>query len=58
MHLQIELFSIGSTNTSMINWQLDVFDAHRSERPRTAVTEEMIDALRLSIEDDPRAVYQ
>ena len=37
---------------------MDVFDAHRSERPRTAVIEEMIVDVQLLIEDDPHMTYQ
>ena len=37
---------------------MDVFDAHRSERPQTAVIEEMMVDIQLLIEDDPHMTYQ
>ena len=49
----------------ILNWfygckceKLNVFDAYRLERPRTAVTEERIDMVRLFTEDDPHITYQ
>ncbi|CAF4135886.1 unnamed protein product [Rotaria sp. Silwood2] len=38
--------------------KLDVSDSLRSDRPRAAVTDEMIDAVRLMIDDDPHVTYQ
>ena len=37
---------------------MNVFDAHRSERPQTAVTEEMMVDVQLLIEDNPHMTYQ
>jgi histone-lysine N-methyltransferase SETMAR len=54
-----------SSDRTVLNWfheyergKLDVSDAPRSGRPRTAVSDEMIDAVRLLIEDDPHTTYQ
>ena len=38
--------------------KFNVFDVHGSERSRTAVIEEMIDAVQLLLEDDPHLTYQ
>ena len=37
---------------------MDVSDSPRSERPRIAVTDEMTDAVRLMINNDPHVTYQ
>ena len=53
------------SDRTVLNWfheyehgKLDVSDSPRSGRPRTAVTDEMIDAVRLMIDDDPHVTYQ
>ena len=53
------------SDRTVLNWfheyergKLDVSDAPRPGRPRTAVTDEMIGAVRLLIEDDPHMTYQ
>ena len=38
--------------------KLDVSDSPRSGRTRTAVIDEMIDVVRLMIDDDPHVTYQ
>jgi hypothetical protein len=51
------------SDRTVLNWfhdykrgKLDVSDAPRPGRPRIAVTDEMIDAVRLLIEDDPHDI--
>ena len=53
------------SDRTVFNWfreyergKLDVSDASRSGRPRTAVSEEMVDTVRSIIEDDPHATYE
>lgn len=53
------------SDRTVLNWfheyqqgNLKVEDDPRSGRPRTSVNEQMIDAVRTIIEDDPRSIYQ
>ena len=53
------------SDRTVLNWfheyqqgNLKIEDHPRSGRPRTAVTEEIIDAVRAIIEEDPHSIYQ
>ena len=53
------------SSRTVFNWfheyereKLDVSDSPRSGRPRTAVIDEMVDAVRLMIDDDLYVTYQ
>ncbi|CAF4656764.1 unnamed protein product [Rotaria sp. Silwood2] len=53
------------SDRTILNWfdgyergKLAVSDSPRSGRPRAAVTDETIDAVRLMIDDDPHLTYQ
>ena len=65
VHLVAAWDDQASSDRKVLNWfheyergKLDVSDSPRSERPRTALTDEMIDADRLMIDDDPHVTYQ
>ena len=60
-----EKFHCLSRNWTVLKWfheyehgKLDVFDSSHSGRIRSAVIDEMIDAVRLMIDDDPHLTYQ
>ena len=65
VHLVAAWGNQAPSDWTVLNWfheyerrKLDVSDSPRSGRPRTTITDEMIDAVRLMIGNDPHATYQ